>query len=478
MPTTTALVQKNRHQVALLTLQEVKQEHLLHFYTQLNSTEQDALLTQIETQDWQSLKRLIETYVDKDLKATAYNTIDPAPYYPVNPSIELAETYTEARASGETLLRAGKVAAFTVAGGQGTRLGWDAPKGTFAATPSGKSLFQIFAETILKAQQKYASSIPWYIMTSPMNHQDTQDFFNQHDYFGLKHENVMLFPQGLLPSIGQDGKILLSSKSEMAMSPDGHGGSLLALKRSGALANMKQRGIEQLSYFQVDNPNVKFIDPLFIGLQVQSHSEMSSKMLTKRSAKEKVGNFCLLDSRVGIIEYSDIPDELTQALDGEGKLRFCAGSIAIHMISRRFIERLTSGSDSKLTYHKAIKAVPHINEKGELVKPEKPNAVKLELFIFDALPLANKSIILETDRTQEFAPIKNASGEDSPASSKHLQTERAAQWLAEHGVTIPRTKDGQVDAVIEISPLTAIESKDLTGLTLPTEIQPGETIHL
>jgi UDP-N-acetylglucosamine/UDP-N-acetylgalactosamine diphosphorylase len=480
MPTLVAasLSQKNRYQAALNTLKTVQQEHLLHFYHQLSPEEQDHLLTQIESQDWSNLNRLIDTYVHKEPKLNNYQSIAPAPYYPVNPSIELAETYQEARALGETMLKNGKVAAFTVAGGQGTRLGWNGPKGIFAATPSGKSLFQVFAESILKTQQKYRTTIPWYIMTSPINHQDTLNFFVQNDYFGLESQNLMLFPQGLLPSIGLDGKVLLNTKSDIAMNPDGHGGSLIALKRSGALTDMKQRGIEQISYFQVDNPNVKALDPLFIGLHAQSHSEMSSKMLAKRSAKEKVGNFCLLDGKVGIIEYSDMPDELATSLDGEGQLRFRAGSIAIHMISRRFVERLTAGNDAKLIYHKAIKAVPFVDESGQIVKPEKPNAVKLERFIFDALPLANKSIILETDRIEEFAPIKNATGEDSPDSSKALQTERAARWLAEHGVSVPRDNTGQVEAVIEISPLTAIESRDLASVTLPKQIQRSQKLTL
>ncbi len=480
MPTLVAasLAQKDRFQAALSTLQNVKQEHLLHFYNELSPTEQDNLLTQIESQDWQNVYKLIDVYVLKNPKVTAFQSIEPAPYYPVNPSIELAETYLEARTLGETLLRRGKVAAFTVAGGQGTRLGWDAPKGTFVATPSGKSLFEVFAQTILKAQQKYGATIPWYIMTSPMNHQDTQDFFAQHHYFGIDSSTIMFFPQGMLPSINLDGKILLSSKHSIAMNPDGHGGSLMALKRSGALADMKQRGIEQISYFQVDNPNVKAIDPLFIGLHVQSQSEMSSKMLAKHSAKEKVGVFCLLDGKVGVIEYSDISDDLASSLDGEGHLRFRAGSIAIHMISRKFVERLTLDTDAKLMYHKAVKAVPFVNELGQKVKPEKPNAVKLERFIFDALLLANNSIVLETDRIEEFAPIKNAKGEDSPSSSKQLQTERAARWLSEQGVTIPRNTDGQVDAVIEISPLTAIESQDLANVILPSQIQVGETKNL
>ncbi len=480
MPTlvATSHSQKDRFQAALKTLQNLKQEHLLHFYNELSPQEQDTLLTQIESQDWQNLQKLIDAYVFQDPQMVSYSTIAPAPYYPANPSIELSETYLEARNLGEALLKKGRVAAFTVAGGQGTRLGFEGPKGMFMATHSGKSLFQVFAEQLSKAQEKYNCRIPWYIMTSPMNDSQTRAFFAENTYFGLEPSDVTFFPQGTLPSIGLDGKLLLSSKCDLALNADGHGGSLRALRRSGALADMKKRGVESLSYIQVDNPNVKMIDPLFIGLHAQSKSEMSAKMLPKTHAKEKVGNFCLQDDKMSVIEYSDIPDELAERRNADGSLAFNAGNVAIHIISVSFIDRLTSGNDAQLPYHKAIKAVPYLDEQGKLVKPAKPNAVKLERFIFDALPLANQSIILETDRTEEFAPIKNAAGDDSADSSKQLQSERAAKWLEKHGVKIPRREDGSVNATIEISPLTAAEPSDLAKIKLPLEIKAGETIYL
>jgi UDP-N-acetylglucosamine/UDP-N-acetylgalactosamine diphosphorylase len=453
------------------------QEHLLKFYNELDFEEQKKLLEQLEAQDWTMLDGLINEYVRSEPETSLSQQIMPAPYYPAEAG-KHTEKYAKAEGEGRRLISAGKVAAFTVAGGQGTRLGYDGPKGMFTATHSGKSLFQTFAEQLRKAQEKYSATIPWYIMTSPMNDAATRAFFKENNYFGLDSRNVMFFPQGTLPSIALDGKLLLSSKSDLALNADGHGGSLRALRRSGALGDMKKRGVDYLSYIQVDNPNVKMVDPLFIGLHALDNAEMSAKMLPKSHAKEKVGNFCLQDGKVNIIEYSDMPSELAELRNDDGSLAFNAGSIAIHIISVNFIDRLTSGNDAQLPYHRAIKGVPYVDDSGQTVKPAKPNAVKLERFIFDALPLAKHAIILETDRVEEFAPIKNASGDDSPESSKQLQSEKAARWLEKHGVKIPRNADGKVDASIEISPLTATHWEDLAKVKLPAEIKPGESVQL
>jgi UDP-N-acetylglucosamine/UDP-N-acetylgalactosamine diphosphorylase len=453
------------------------QEHLLRFYDELSFDEQKKLLEQLEAQDWGMLEGLIESYVRKEPETALSQQIMPAPYYPAEAG-KHTKKYEEAKTRGRKLIAEGKVAAFTVAGGQGTRLGFEGPKGMFTATHSGKSLFQVFAEQLRKAQEKYKATIPWYIMTSPMNDAQTRAFFKENNYFGLDSRNVMFFPQGTLPSIGLDGKLLLSSKGELALNADGHGGSLRALRRSGALGDMKKRGVEYLSYIQVDNPNVKMIDPLFIGLHALENAEMSAKMLPKSHAKEKVGNFCLQDGKMSIIEYSDMPAELAELRNDDGSLAFNAGSIAIHIISVGFIDRLTAGTDAQLPYHRAVKTVSYMDESGQVVKPPKPNAVKLERFIFDALPLAKHAIILETDRVEEFAPIKNAEGDDSPATSNHIQTERAARWLGQHGVKVPRDAEGKITAVIEISPLTATEPSDLSNVNLPKEINADETITL
>ena len=219
------------------------------------------------------------------------------------------------------------------------------------------------------------------------------------------------------------------------------------------------------------------MDPLFIGLHALDGADMSAKMLPKAHAKEKVGNFCLIGGKLGIIEYSDMPNELAEATSDKGELLYNAGSIAIHMISLAFAESITDDPES-LPYHRAVKKVPYLEvETGDQVQPKEPNAIKLERFIFDAIPLAQHAFILETDRVEEFAPIKNAEGSDSPATSRDLQTERAARWLEHIGHPVPRKADGGVDAMIEISPLTASSSEDLKGLELP-EIKPGDKVYL
>jgi UDP-N-acetylglucosamine/UDP-N-acetylgalactosamine diphosphorylase len=462
-------------------LRQYGQEHLLRFHDELPDEQKAILMEQVASQDWEHLKELIQSHVVNKPDAEIPQGLEPPPFYPLTPSPELVTKYAQARALGERLIREGQVAAFTVAGGQGTRLGWDGPKGTFPATPIlHKPLFQVFAEYLLKVQEKYQTRLPWYIMTSPINDEATRRFFQEHGFFGLEPQDVMFFSQGTMPAIGFDGKILLGSKGELALSPDGHGGSLKALYRSGAIADMERRGVTQVSYFQVDNPNVKCIDPLFLGLHALDGAQMSSKMLPKASPTEKVGNFAQRDGRIQIIEYSDMPDELAESRNPDGSLRFNAGSIAIHVIAVEFVKGLNENSGRfGLPYHRAEKKVEHIDpETGETRKPAEPNAVKLEAFVFDALPLAERSIILETDRIEEFAPIKNAEGTDSPATSRALQSQRAARWLASHGVEVPWGPDGDVDAVIELSHLTAIEPADLQGKDLPAEVQPGSEVVL
>jgi len=474
------------------TLDRADQSHILHFYDQLGDAEKSALLAEIEAIDWPEVARLVETYVKSKPQFELPKNVEPAPYYPRTPNTpELEKKYKDARAHGEQLIRDGKVAAFTVAGGQGTRLGWDAPKGTFPATPIRKfPLFGCLAEYIVRTQEKYNTTVPWYIMTSPANHEATLDFLDDRDYFGLRPGNIKVFPQAMMPALDmQTGKVLLASPSSLALSPNGHGGSLKALFTSGATADMKQRGVEQISYVQIDNPIVKVVDPLFIGLHALNGAQMSSKMLPKVAPKEKLGNFCKVDGRITVIEYSDLPDELAMqrlpaANGGAGELRFRAGSIAIHLIRRDFVESLNQAAGGfALPFHRAEKKVAHINiDTGEPVEPKTPNAVKLETFVFDALPLCEASIIYETDRVEEFAPIKNAdappgSGKpmevDSPASSIAIQVERAGRWLEKIGVPVTRDDAGKVEGIIEISQATAVEPEDLIGTGLPDAIGPG-----
>lgn len=467
----------DRHQAVADLLAAHGQQHLLAFHDQLDPAGRAKLLDQIEAINWDQIDRLIETHVKSKPDFELSDDLEPAPYYPKAPGAELRDKYDRARQRGEALIRDGKVACFVVAGGSGTRLGWDGPKGTFPATPiEGKSLFQVFAEGIRGNERKYGVTIPWLVMTSPANDEPTRAFFEDHDWFGLTREQVVFFMQGTMPAIDGDGRVLLADKDELALSADGHGGSLKAIHHSGALREMADRGIAHLSYFQVDNPTVKVVDPLFIGLHHLDGAQMSSKMVPKAYGKEKLGNFCLVDGKMTIVEYSDLPDELAEQRDDRGELRFRSGSPAIHIIDVAFIEQLNRGGELQLPYHRAEKKVPHLDpETGEHVEPTEPNAVKLEQFVFDALPRCEQSIILETTREEEMAFIKNAEGESSPASSRQLQSDRACRWLAEAGVDVPEPDaDGHYDCVVELSSLTAIEPEDLKQATLPPKIAPGE----
>ncbi len=457
------------------------QAHLLRFWDDLDAGAQAGLLGQIRDLDLDRVAEWVESLVRNAPEATVRRLdFEPAPAYASQAQDEAQRRkYEEAIKLGETLIAAGKVAGFVVAGGQGTRLGFDGPKGSFPISPiRNKPLFQVFAETIAAVSRRYGAVCPWYVMTSPLNHTQTVDFFESHEYFGLERDNVVIFQQGTLPNFDFDGRILLAEKASIACSPDGHGGSIRALHRSGALYDMKHRGVEYLSYWQVDNPLVNLFDPLFIGLHVLDRAEMSSKAVIKNDPKEKVGNFCLVDGNVNVIEYSDLPDELAEKRNPDGSLVFHLGSIAIHIINTRFVEKLNAEGGS-LPLHRAVKKIPHVDARGNRVEPEDPNGVKLESFIFDAIPMAQHSIILEIVRDEQFAPTKNATGVDSAESTRAMMVERAARWLEHAGVDVPRRADGSADCLIEIAPSFALDPAEVAAKAdrIPT-IQSGDEVYL
>ncbi len=442
-------------------------------------TNQDQLKHLVAKQtslDFDYLSKLASEYVVNKPQVLMPKDIQAVKTFSRIPKLQDRRFYKQAEMRGRELVKAGKVGAFLVAGGQGTRLGYDGPKGEYSVTPiKGKSLFQVFAEQLLAYSKEAGKTIPWYIMTSSVNNEATQNFFKENKYFGYNKADIFFFEQGMMPAFSMtDGSLLLGAKDSLALSPDGHGGSLRALKQSGALADMQKRGVEILSYFQVDNPLVHIIDYTFIGLHDLTKSEMSSKTVAKASATEKVGNFVLGDGKVQVIEYSDMPEELAKKTNADGSLMFNAGSIAIHALSVSFVERLTNNGDLKLPWHRAEKKVPYINEAGELVKPEKPNAVKLEQFIFDAIPEARNAMVYETIRAEEFSPVKNAEGNDSPMTSRQHQLMRAARWFENIGIAVP------VDAVVEIDPLYASSLEQLKArraeLSL-INIKHGEYIY-
>jgi UDP-N-acetylglucosamine/UDP-N-acetylgalactosamine diphosphorylase len=431
------------------------------------------LAEQVDALDWDELKAALEECIFKKEETGLPENYGPASYFPLKPETPEQETlYAEALEHGVSLVRAGKTAAFTVAGGQGTRLGYDGPKGTLSVSPiKEKPLFQLFAEQILGVSEKYGVVIPWYVMCSPLNLEATIAHFEEQEFYGLGQDNLKFFAQGVMPATDFEGNLLLASHDSLALSPNGHGGSLKALIDSGSVADMARRGIEHVSYFQVDNPLVSVINPLLIGLHDLQRSDMSSRSLTKTGPFEKLGNFVSIGDRVTIIEYSDLPEEKALEKDKDGRIKYRAGSPAIHVLRRDFIEQFASGA-IKLPYHRAEKKVACLSDSGESLTPEEPNAVKFETFVFDALPLAKNPLILEADRLEEFSPVKNMTGVDSLESSQADQVKRAKRWLKNAGHAIKES------IVVEICPRAFPCERDLLGVDFnPSEFEK-DSIYL
>lgn len=361
----------------------------------------------------------------------------------------------EARGVGRELLRASQVGFVLVAGGQASRLGFEAPKGAYPIGPvSATPLFAFHAHRLAAAALRYGVRIPWYVMTSPANDAATRAFFTQHDHFGLVHDDVFFFAQDVLPALDEDGRMLFSAPDALFLAPNGHGGCLLGLTSSGALDDMRRRGLRQLSYFQVDNPLVRPADELFLGLHAASGAGMSSKVVVKRNANEKVGVLGRVDGELACIEYSDLPAELRDAREPGGELRFRAGNIAVHALEVNFLERLTRGG-LQLPWHLARKKMKVVDPDGRTV--ERPG-VKFETFVFDALARSEASVVLEVERSEEFSPVKNASGEDSPASCRADLCRLFANWVRAAGLPLPPADECGIHPV-EVDPLCA-ESQD------------------
>jgi len=450
----------SEHEEIINRFEEAGQGHVFRFWDTLSEDRREHLIAQAKEIDLAEIDHLIQTLVKGDQGVHLdLSGLRPAPYIALPEHGGDQAAWAEARLAGEKALRAGKVAAFTVAGGQGTRLGYAGPKGTFPVTPVRRhSLFQVFAEKLLAAERRYECELLWFLMTSHANHEDTVAFFEENHFFGLNPDRVHFFRQGRMPAVDFEGKIILEAPDAIAMSPDGHGGALRALVRSGAVNRMELAGVDIVSYFQVDNPLVRCIDPAFIGFHLQSGSEMSSKMVPKAYEKEKVGHFCIQNGRLVVVEYSDMPDELTSMRDENGELRFRAGSIAIHLLSREFIRRMGEGtSDVVLPFHRAEKKIPFVDDAGATHKPEQPNGVKFEMFVFDALPFAQNPIVVETKRSDEFSPVKNAEGIDSPATCRADQLKLFARWMNASGIAVPVDEDGVPTIAIEIAPTFATD---------------------
>jgi UDP-N-acetylglucosamine/UDP-N-acetylgalactosamine diphosphorylase len=439
-------------------LQQHRQEHVLSQWEQLDASARRSLIEQLEAIRLESLGQLYSER-ERSYQVPDSSRIRPVPIVPAD-----AADNPAMRAAGEEALRRGETAVLIVAGGQGSRLGFEHPKGMFPVGPvSRKSLFQIHAEKVLALGRRYGKQPPFLVMTSPATDAETHSFFASHSYFGLPRESIFFFCQGTMPALDlATGRLLMESPSGLFRSPDGHGGTLTALAKSGLLDRLQKRGIRHLFYFQVDNPLVKVADPVFLGRHLTQRSEASSKIVPKQGPKDRLGNLVQVEGRCTMIEYSDLPDSLAHETDESGRLRLRAGSPAIHLFDVDFLARVTEGA-GLLPFHIARKKVPYLDESGQIVQPAKENALKFERFIFDVLPLAERWLVMETSHREEFAPLKNAEGADSPRAVEAALTNLAADWLSRAGVEVPRTDSGDPAVPLEISPLLALDADELAA---------------
>jgi UDP-N-acetylglucosamine/UDP-N-acetylgalactosamine diphosphorylase len=456
-------------------LQAFGQEHLLAFWHELDESGRAQLARQIAAIDLELMAELFgTTAVAEDWAALARRAGPP-------PAIRLADrasgriTSQEARDRGARALAAGEIGVLLTAGGQGSRLGFEHPKGMFPIGPvSGASLLQIHLEKALAVARRYGAAVPVYMMTSPVTHDEQVAYLGEHDQFGTPKDDLLEFCQGTMPAVdAKQGKLLLAAKDELFLSPNGHGGTVAALADSGAIEHMRRRGVKHLFYLQVDNPLAPIADPEFIGYHLLAESDLTSMAIAKQTPEDRLGNFISIDGRVQVIEYSDFPTDVAQERDADGGLKFWAGSIAIHAFAVDFLERSLGRRDG-LPYHIARKKVPHIDESGQLVEPKEPNALKFERFIFDLLPHAQNPLVVEYDEREVFAPLKNAPGadRDTPEYVREYMVDQQRGWLEEAGTKVA------AGVPVEISPLWAFDAAGVAARTdRPDTIDKPTYLH-
>jgi len=377
----------------------------------------------------------------------------------------------EARTLGMKAVSDGEVAALLLAGGQGTRLGYDGPKGMYdIGLPSEKTLFQFMAERIRKLGQlsgRGDRAVPFYVMTSPLNHEATTEYFAKNDNFGI---DVKFFPQGTLPALTPEGKMILEAPTSLAVAPDGNGGIYPALVKHGILDDMKGRGIKYIHAFGVDNALVKPADPTFVGYCIKRGADCGNKVLWKTSPDEKVGVVATRGGRPCIVEYSDISKEMSERRGDDGRLVFGAGNICNHFYTLDFVSDVIVPNLGSM-YHVARKKIPYFDaDKKETVKPSENNGIKLESFIFDVFPLSERMAVLDVRREDEFAPVKNPPGttSDSPDTARALFSGVAKEWAKKAGAALKGDLDSDM---CEVSPLTSYGGEGLEEVCKEKELE-------
>ena len=437
------------------------QGHLFAHWADRPPQMRNRLLDDLATLDLSEVQQLRNAVTGSPSPAGAGSTLAGGPLEPA-PYVALEESRRDPTASeeGEEAIRRGTCAFLTVAGGQGSRLGFDGPKGMFPVTPIRKlTLFALFAEKLLAARRRYGARIPWLVMTGPQNHAATEEYFRSMGWFGLGRDSVHLFPQAILPSLSPDGLLVMAPHGGLFFNPNGHGGVIDALRAAGLLEALESEGVHHLFYFQVDNPLVRVPDPLFLGFHCRAGSQVSSKVIAKAYPEEKLGVIVTSGGRPAVIEYSDLDPALMHERAPDGRLRYLQGSPAIHLLDVSFLKdpRLV------LPWHLARKKAKTLNPAAGRAETQERDVVKLERFIFDSIPLAETALFFETEREEEFSPLKNREGLDSIETCRQGQVEQAARWLGDIGIRVPRDQQGRSVHAIEISPLFASDRTALAA---------------
>ncbi|KAI1297532.1 UDP-N-acetylglucosamine pyrophosphorylase [Mortierella claussenii] len=479
-----------------MTYQQIKeryqaagQGHLLAFYDDLTSEEQASLLSQLQSLNVERSNRIHQkaTTCPSPMLSNQSVLLAPLPEECFDSTLEASsDKIQEWQAIGLNQISQNKVGVILLAGGQGTRLGSTAPKGCYdISLPSSKSLFQIQAERILKLQQLASKQkgalanvvIPWYVMTSGPTRPATVQFFEENGYFGLDRDNIVFFEQGTLPCMTFDGKIMMESKSQIAVAPDGNGGVYAALRGTGVLANMAERKIEYLHAYCVDNCLVRVADPVFIGYCVQKNADCGAKVVRKKSPDEPVGVVCLRNAAFNVVEYSEIDEEVAHRINPKnGQLAFGAGNIANHFYTVDFLNKVES-FEGELEYHIARKKIKSLDfTTGQVVAPKQVNGMKLEMFVFDVFPFTQRMAVFEVDRREEFSPLKNApgTGEDCPETSRRDILQQHVRFIENAGgKVIAGEEDEQIEGAptLEISPLVTYSGEGLSQIVAGKSIK-------
>ena len=399
-------------------LRKTGQEHLLKQYERLtDDKKKQEFLNSILTIDFDAIN---EIYLNSKKNITNKDfTIEPIKFIDKERIDE--KEYIEYEKLGKEIIKNGKLAVVTMAGGQGTRLGHTGPKGTFdLGLGNHKSIFEILCDTLKAENERYGVSVPWYIMTSDENNAETVEFFEKNNYFGYNKGDIFFFTQSKLPMVDTEGKCLIDEKGNIKEAADGHGGIFKSILKGGALYDMQSRGIEWVFIGGVDNVLVKPVDPVLIGLSIKDNVEAAGKSIIKANPHEKVGIFCKKDGRPSVIEYSEISDELAEERLENGELKYAESHILCNLFSLNAINKIAS---IDLPYHVAFKKAKYIDNDGNLIISDNPNAYKFESFIFDAFEKLDDLVVLRVKRENEFAPVKNAEGEDSPETARKLYIE-------------------------------------------------------